>query len=201
MRTTDTLAPPITVPAGTVLFRAGQDCTGFVVVRDGVVRVTLTGESGREIVLYRVAPGDICLQTFGCLVDGTPYAAQGVAETALTIEILPPARFHALVAQDADFRARLFGAVARRFADMERLVEEVALTGIPARLARALLRLADGGAQVDVTHETLASEIGSAREVVSRQLSVWARGGLIESGRGHLGLTNPAALRQIAEAG
>jgi len=188
----------IEIPAGQVLFRPGQECHGFVVVHKGTVRVMLTGESGREIVLYRVQPGDICLQTFSALVHGTPYSAEGLAETDLEIEILPPAEFQARVIQDQAFRARLFGAVADRFEDLERLVEDVALTGIPARLARALLRLGGEDGRVVARHEELASEIGSAREVVSRQLAAFARGGLIVLGRGEVRLVSPAGLKVLA---
>ena len=99
--------------------RAGSECAGFVVVHSGTVRVSLTGENGREIVLYRVNPGDICLQTFGCLVQGQPYGAEGVAETDLAIEIIPPAEFQRRVGQDDAFRAQLFAAVAHRFHDLE----------------------------------------------------------------------------------
>ena len=190
--------PVVSVPQGTVLFSPGQECSGFVVVHAGTVRVSLVAENGREIVLYRVRPGDICLQTFGALVHGAPYSAEGVAETDLAIEMVPPGAFQARVAADAAFRGQLFAAVANRFADLERLVEEVALTGIPARLARALLRLMDGSGQVAVTHEALATEIGSAREVVSRQLAAFARAGLVEGGRGALRVVASEGLRALA---
>jgi len=182
------------VSQGTALFHPGQECAGFVVVHEGTVRVSLVGENGREIVLYRVAPGDICLQTFGCLVQGTSYGAQGIAETDLAIEIIPPAQFQQRVANDPAFRQSLFAAVAHRFADLEQLVEDVALTGIPARLARALLRMADAQGLVHATQEVLATEIGSAREVVSRQLAAFARGGLIAVGRGEIRLLTRAGL-------
>lgn len=188
----------IDVSQGTVLFQAGSECRGFVVVHSGTVRVSLTGENGREIVLYRVSPGDICLQTFGALVQGLPYSAEGVAETDLRIEIIPPAEFQRRVATDEAFRAQLFAAVAHRFHDLERLVEDVAMTGIPARLARALLRLADEEGMVAATQEQLATEIGSAREVVSRHLSAFARSGLIESGRGAIRLVARGGLEALA---
>ena len=194
-------SPTISVPQGGVLFRPGQDCGGFVVVHSGTVRVSLTGENGREIVLYRVRPGDICLQTFGCLVRGTSYGAEGVAETDLLIEMISPAAFQARVTNDPAFLHMLFAAVAHRFADLERLVEDVALTGIPARLARALLRLIDASGTVTATQEALATEIGSAREVISRQLTGFARSGLITVGRGAIHVLAPDGLRGLAGTG
>lgn len=191
--------PPaiVRLPAAKVLYRPGDACQGFVVVHEGTVKVSLMAENGREIVLYRVHPGDICLQTFGCLVNGSHYSAEAVAETPVAIEIISPAEFQRRVVQDAPFRDHLFAGVAARFADLERLVEDVALTSLDARLARALLRLADDAGMVHATHEALAVEIGSARAVVSRQLSAFARDGLVSLARGHIRLDNAPALRAM----
>ncbi len=185
------------VPKGRVLFRPGQDCAGFVVLRGGTIRVSLTAENGREIVLYRVRPGEVCLQTFGCLINHQPYGAEGVAETDLELELVPTATFHERVTGDAAFRGQLFAAVAARFADMERLVEEVALTGLDARLARTLLRLAGAAGVVTATHEVIAVEIGSGRAAVSRTLGRWARHGLVDIGRGAVRIRDAAALEAL----
>jgi len=186
------------VPRGTVLFRPDDACLGFVVVHEGTVKVSLTAENGREIVLYRVRPGDVCLQTFGCLVGEEPYSAEGVAETDLAIEIVPAAEFESRVAGDEAFRSRLLTAVASRFHDLERLVEDVALSSLGARLARALLRLAEPDGTVHGTHESLATEIGSARAAVSRQLAAMAQGGLIAVTRGEIRLLSPQGLEALA---
>lgn len=190
----------MSIPRGQILFRPEQECSGFVIVHAGSIKVSLMAESGREIVLYRVRPGEICLQTFGCLVQGTHYSAEGVAETDLEIEIIPAGKFQERVASDAAFRTQLFNAVATRFTDLERLVEDVALSTIAERLARALLRLTDEHGMVTATHEALATEIGSARAVVSRQLGDFQRAGLIEVTRGHIRLQNRARLAVLSHA-
>lgn len=192
------VSPTQHVPQGTVLFRPEAECAGFVVVHAGSVKVSLTAENGREIVLYRVRPGEICLQTFGCLVNHTSYSAEGVAETDLELEVIPAGEFRRRVADEAPFREQLFSAVAARFADLERLVEDVALSSVAERLARALLRLAGDGAMIDATHEALATEIGSARAVISRQLGAFQRDGLIEITRGHIALLRRADLQELA---
>ncbi|MCC6926421.1 Crp/Fnr family transcriptional regulator [Novosphingobium sp.] len=187
----------LAIPRGTVLFQPEAACQGFVVVHKGTIKVSLTAENGREIVLYRVRPGEVCLQTFGCLVNGNAYSAEGVAESDLEIEVIPPGEFHRRVGSEGPFREQLFSAVAARFSDLERLVEDVALSSVAERLARALVRLAGSDGIVDATHEALATEIGSAREVVSRQLAQLARDGMIEVTRGHIALRDPARLRSL----
>lgn len=190
---------PLICPAGTVLFRPGQDCPGFVRLHKGTIRVTLTAPNGREVVLYRVAPGDVCLQTFACLTDGRSYSAEGIAETDITGEIMPHARFRRAMSDDPDFRAEVMQAVARRFADFQQLVEDVALTGFDARLARVLLRLAGVGNEIETTHDALAAETASGRAFVSRRLGEFSRRGLVRPGRGHLTLLDRAGLERIAE--
>jgi len=190
--------PTALVPKGQVLFRPGEDCSGFVVVHSGTIRVSLTGESGREIVLYRVHPGEVCLQTFGCLINHRPYSAEGLAESDLEIELVPAGEFRQRVIEDGEFRERLFAAVAARFDDMERLVEDVALTGLEARVAKSLLRLMDGTRVVTATHESIAAEIGSGRAAVSRTLGQLARRGTIEIGRGAIRILDGPALETLS---
>jgi CRP/FNR family transcriptional regulator len=189
----------IACPAGTILFRAGDPCRGFVDVRRGSIRVSLTAASGREVVLYRVAPGEICLQTFSCLVDSHDYAAEGVAETDLEATLIPPGQFRAMLAGDDAFRDRVMHAVSGRFTDFLRFVEDVTLAGLEARLARALLRLQGPDGLVHATHETLAREAGSAREAVSRQLAAFRQQGLVEMGRGHVRILAPARLVALVD--
>lgn len=188
------------VAKGTRLFHAGDDCPGFVTVHSGTIKVVLTAENGREIVLYRVNPGEVCLQTFGCLTSGQPYSAEGIAETDLTVEIIPEGEFQRRIAEDPQFRARLFSGVSARFSDMERLIEDVALSGLQARLARLLLRIADGDGQIATTHEALASEIGSGRAAITRTLGEFGRRGLIEARRGVIAVLDKAGLEAVSHA-
>jgi CRP/FNR family transcriptional regulator len=186
------------IAAGAALFHPGQPCSAFVLVHGGCIRVSLTSEAGREIILYRVGPGQVCLQTFGCLINGQPYSAQGIAETTLEIELVPAAEFQQRIVDDEPFRRQLLAAVAARFGDMERLVEDVALSGFDCRLARTLLRLADGDGAICRTHEALASEMGSGRAAVTRGLGSFAERGLIALARGRVTLLDRAGLAGLA---
>lgn len=180
-----------------MLFRPGSPCAGWLRVLSGTIRVSLTGSGGREITLYRVRPGEVCLQTFTCLAQGCDYAAEGVVEEALTAELLPAAGFADALGEPA-FRAEVLGAVAARFGQLEGLVERVAFAGLDARLAAALLDAAGPDGMAHTTHDQLAVDCGSAREAVSRKLKQLSGEGLVEVARGHVRLVQPAALRRLA---
>ncbi len=186
--------------AGDILFRADDPCPGFIALRSGAIKVGLTSPSGREIVLYRVHPGEICLQTFSCLVQNKSYAAEGAAEDAVDALLIPPATFDTLMRENEAFRAAVLGSVASRFADFEQVVETLAFSGLEERVASVLLRLADGDGIVHATQEALAAEIGSAREAVSRQLGLLARQGLVGVSRGRVELLRRDALSRLVSA-
>jgi CRP/FNR family transcriptional regulator len=187
------------VKAGDILFRPGQECQGFVKVRSGRIKVFLTAENGREIILYRVEPDDVCLQTFGCLVNHQLYSAEGRAESDVEIEIIPRPEFNRLIVSDTQFREQVFAAVAARFKDFEFLIETVALSSVEVRLARILLRLMDDEKIVRATQEMLASEIGSAREVINRQLTTLAAKGLVKIMRGQILVLAPEKIEKISK--
>ena len=186
------------IPAKTVLFRSGDSCKGFVVLHEGSIRVTLTAPNGREVVLYRVAPGDVCLQTFSCLIEDRHSSAEGVAESELVAEVIPAAQFYQRIAIDTEFRDRIFKAVARRFAELESLVENVALSALGIRLARVLLRLSKHHPEVDATHDQLARETASGRAAVSRQLAAFAETGLVKLERGRVTIADRDGLEALA---
>lgn len=184
--------------AGDVLFHPGAACPGFLILERGTIRVTLTAANGREVVLYRVGAGTICLQTFTCLVSGAHYSAEGVVEADVAGEIVPTDQFQARLASDGAFRALVFDGVAQRFAEYQRLVEEVALTGFDQRLARVLLRLAGDDGFVAATHAALASETASGRAFVSRRLAEFAKLGVVEQAKGGVRIADRAGLERIA---
>ena len=189
---------PLKCSAGTVLFQPGQECPGFLKLEKGTIRVVLTAASGREVVLYRVHPGGLCLQTFSCLVEGKSYSATGIAEADIEGEIVSHAAFRRMMETDTAFLSSVLGAVATRFSDYEQLVEDVALTGFDARLARVLRRQANAAGEVVATHDQLATETASGRAFVSRRLAAFEKDGLVHRHRGHIEIVDDARLEQIA---
>lgn len=188
----------LTLPKGETIFHPGQPCPGFVLLNEGTIKVTLTGPSGREVVLYRVRPGEICLQTLSCLISGEPYGAEGIAETAIKGDLVPASEFHEMLAGDAEFRNAIMSSVATRFAEYQQLVEDVALTSFDARLAKVLLRMADSREFVAKTHSALATETASGRAYVTRRLAEFAKKGLVKQEEDGIFLRNRAHLEQLA---
>ena len=188
---------PFTARQGQTLFQPGQECPGFLDLTKGSIRVMLTGASGREVVLYRVRPGEVCLQTFSCLVDGHSYGAEGIVEADIEGNLIPAAEFRQQLEDDASFRQKVLSSVALRFAEYQQLVEDVALTGFDARLAKALLRLADDDV-VHATHAALAAETASGRAYVTRRLAVFAEKGMVEQMPDGIAIKDKRALEQIA---
>ncbi|MDP2085554.1 MAG: Crp/Fnr family transcriptional regulator [Gemmobacter sp.] len=191
--------PPRDIPRGTRLFAPGDIARGFAVVLTGRVEVHLTGPSGREILLYAVEPGQSCVQTTLGLLGDAPYTAEALAVTDCRVVSIPAPQFHDLMNQSAPFRGFVFRAFAARMADMTALLERVAFTRVEARLAAALLELAQGDT-VQITQADLAARIGTAREVVSRRLDAMARQGQVTTDRGRIHLIDRDALARLATA-
>ena len=182
------------VPAGTVLFDDHQACEGFPFVVSGSIRVIKASPSGRELPLYRVAPGETCVISSSCLLGHEDYNARGVAESDTEMVVLPKAVFEELLGEPA-FRGFVFHLFADRIADLMQLIEEVAFHKLDQRLAALLL---GKGRVLHTTHQQLADELGSVREMVSRLLKGFAAQGLVKLGREQVALIDPAGLRRVA---
>ncbi len=188
------------VPAGASLFHTGDLCQHYVVVLNGSVAVRRFAENGREIVLYRVGEGQTCALTTSCLLAADPYPAEGVAETALSLMLVPSAIFSELLGLSAAFRQFVFQAFGERLSELILLVESVALRRLDIRLAERLLQLAgEGQTEIRKTHQELAAELGTAREVISRYLKEFERKGWLQTQRGNLHLLDPDQMQRFLQ--
>jgi len=144
------VAQALRVPAGTTVFRPGDACQNYLMVAQGSVRVQKVSESGREIVLYRVEPGQTCVLTTSCLLAGERYPAEGVTETEVVARVLPLAPFHELLAASDVFRHFVFSSFGCRMAELMALVEEVAFGRMDSRLAQRLLALGGSSGRIEI---------------------------------------------------
>jgi CRP/FNR family transcriptional regulator len=185
------------VPAGSVLFDASQPCRGFPLLLEGSVRVSKSTPAGREILLYRVDPGQGCIMSGGCLLGHSDYSARGVAEEDVTLLSIPPAHFHALLLESEPFRRFVFGMYGERLAEVMELVEEVAFRRLDERLAQLLIHR---GPVIEATHQKLADELGSVREIVSRLLRSFEARGWVKLERERITLLDPQSLAALPAA-
>lgn len=187
------------VPKDTVIFGPGKAPETLLLLLDGSVRVQQTSENGREVFLYRVTAGQSCVLTTACLLAYEEYSAEGIAETDLEAVLVPRVTFDELIAGSPEFRRFVFAAYARRITDLFRVIEDVAFRRVDVRLAQRLVSLAGADGALEATHAALATELGSVREVISRQLQEFQRRGWVELGRGTIQITAPAALKRLAD--
>ena len=188
----------VSVPAGAAVFAPGQSADNLLLLLDGVVRVQQRSDTGREVTLYRVHAGESCVLTTACMLSHEAYSADGVAETEVSAVAIPRAVFDDLTGRSAVFRAFVFAAYSRRIADLFALIDDIVFQRMDVRLAARLLELADADGVVHATHAALASELGTAREVVSRALAKFHRRGWVAQARGEVRLVGPEGLRRLA---
>ncbi len=181
------------VPAGTLLFDAGMACQALPLVLEGRIKVSKRAENGREIRLYSVRPGELCIVTISCLLGGDPYPASGIAETPISALALPRPLILRLVAEHPPFREMVFRLFADRMTGLMHLVEEVAFHKLDQRLSAWLL---ERGPLITVSHQAVADELGSVREIVSRLLKQFEEEGSVRLGRERIEVLNPAPLQK-----
>ena len=190
-------AQVLRVPAGGVLFDAGQPCRGFPLVLEGSVRVSKGSPGGREILLYRVEPGQGCILSGGCLIGHSDYSARGIAEEDVTLLSLPAELFQKLMVEAEPFRRFVFSLYGERLSEMMELVDAVAFRKLDQRLAQLLVQR---GPVLELTQQKLADELGSVREIVSRLLRSFESRGWVTLERERITVRDPRALAACYEA-
>jgi CRP/FNR family transcriptional regulator, anaerobic regulatory protein len=172
--------------AGTMVLREGQACSSVPFVLEGVIRVFKTAESGREISLYRIEAGQVCILSSGCGTGLASFPASVVAEKKTSAAFLKRELFQLLLNEGPTFRSFVFNQYSRRLAEIFELVEEVAFRKVDERLSQwfAEMDSAAPGEPISATHQVLADHVGTSREVVSRILKDWEQRGFIGISRG-----------------
>ena len=186
-----------TLQAGQCVFSQGQPANNYLVVTRGSVKVFARSSSGKEVVLYRVRESEMCLLTTACMLSHTSYPAEAITETETVARVIPKPVFEREMKDSEPFRRFVFEGLSARLAQVMFRFEQIVLESIRHRLADYLLCNATEEGLVETTHEALAAEIGSAREVVSRRLDRLARAGALRAERGRITIRDRAALETL----
>jgi CRP/FNR family transcriptional regulator len=189
----------VQVPAGQLIFGPYDPCQNWLMVLRGSVRVQQTAPSGREIVVCRIGAGKTCIISALCVLSERPYTTESFTEEDLTALALPGHVFRKLLGESDRFRQFVFSAYNDEIMSLMTVVGELAFRRIESRLAERLVEHAGDENKVRRTHQDLAVELGTAREVVSRQLKEFERKGWVRTTRGVIELQDVGALQEIAE--
>lgn len=187
------------VPADTTVFRPGDPCSNLLFLIKGRVRVFMSGDNGREIVLSHLKGGDLCVLTLTTLLQTSDYSAAAVTEKPTRAARLPVADFREAFANSRGFQDFILSTLAQRMHDTLFLLQEVAFERLEMRLVCFLLRQRDGcgSCAVEMTHQQIACELGTTREMVSRILKDLERRGCVRLSRKHIELADTSRLEDI----
>jgi CRP/FNR family transcriptional regulator len=181
-------AATVNLPEKTTIFYQGDNCKNYLLVIKGKVKVFTRAENGREIILYRVNDGESCTLTTTCLLAGNNYPAEGVTETPIEALAISLAEFNKGIAQSPSFRQFVFNNYGKRLCAVITLVGEVSFGRIDVRLAKVLTNDDSSNTTLNITHQDLATELGTAREVISRQLKDFEHKGWLTLSRGKISI-------------
>lgn len=191
----------VELPAGESVFRCGDPCRNYLVVLDGSVRVQVLSTGGREVLLYRVLAGESCVITTSCLISHEAYPAEGITDKPTLAMIIPQGGFNEALGCSEAFRRFVFTNQGQRLGDLIHRIEDVAFGRVDVRLARLLVDRCDRvTSRVEATHQQLASELGTAREVISRQIKAFERKRWVAARRGAVEVLDPESLARVSKA-
>ncbi len=194
--------------AGNILHAMEGDCLGLVVVLEGSVRAYMMSEEGREITLYHIRTGEWDVLTASCIMYQVTFDTQMVIEQNSRILIVPTTVLAGLKQNNVYVRSFIYETLTERFSDVMWTIQQILFYGIDQRVAAFLLnhaeqpaaeRTSSAGAQVRATHEQIAREINTAREVVARIIKRFADDGIVETARGRIIITDPERLLEMTE--
>lgn len=185
------------VPPGVVIAEPGIKCAQLALVMSGLVRVYKLAESGREITLYRIEPGETCVLTTSCILNTTVFTALAVTETPVNAIMLPATLVRNWLDHYGCWRTFVFALVTQRLDDLMTTIDEIAFRRMDSRIVDWLIKNAGLQQVVNTTHQKIADDLGTSREVVSRILKDFELRGAIELRRGEVRLNNHEQLRNL----
>ncbi|MCG6885681.1 MAG: Crp/Fnr family transcriptional regulator [Proteobacteria bacterium] len=177
-------------PARSTLLKAGASCEVFLLMLEGTLRLYQIAEDGREVTLYRTNPGHICLMSINSLIHNRPFKANAVTETDIKALMLSAEQFHQAMRVSEQFRNLVLSNLMNSVCEMIQTFYDTAFETLDMRLACLLGRLFErtGSDILNVTHQELAQDLGTSREVVSRLLKKLENKQCITLSRGQIRL-------------
>lgn len=187
------------VSQGTVIHNGSMDCTGLLLLEQGQLRSFMLSEEGREITLYRLLDGDICLFSASCMLRSIQFDVTITAQRDTSLWVIPAELYKSIMAQSAPLANFTNEVMADRFSNVMWLLEQVLWKRFDQRLALFLLeeRALEGTDMLKLTHEAIGSHLGNPREVVTRMLRYFQSEGLVELARGTVKIADANGLKEL----
>ena len=182
------------IPQGHDVFMQGDHVDAIALLISGIVRVYKIGEMGREITLYRFGNGESCILTANAILNQKTFPAVATVESEAEAVMIPAGTFRDWVRRYDLWREFVFDLLSQRLASVMSILDEVVFLRMDARIAAFVLKRASAGRRIQITHQEIAAELGTSREVVSRILEGFASAGLIGASRGELEVLDPEGL-------
>lgn len=186
------------IPAGQDVFLEGDSVDAIALLISGVVRVYKIGETGREITLYRLGYGESCILTANAILSHKSFPAIATVEKDAEAIMIPADSFRDWVKRYDPWREFVFDLLSERLFAVMAVVDEVVFQRMDRRVASLLLDRSRTANPLRVTHQEIAAELGSSREVISRILEDFAQKGMVEVGRGTVEILDPDELSERA---
>ena len=188
------------LPANSIICNQSAQCSQLGLLVSGRVRVYKLSESGKEITLYRIKPGESCVLTASCILSDINFPAFAVTEVETEALMVPTSFVNKRIAENTIWQKFIFSLVAKRLADVIEVIEEVAFKKLDSRIAKQLLYMgASNQNTIQITHQQLAGELGTSREVISRILKDFEHQGIIDVLRGKISILDRTKIKKIAD--
>lgn len=189
----------INVEAKQKVLTQGAICKDYLLVTEGRVRVQFLtrSRSGRERVLYHVHSGEDCVLTTSCLFTDDGFPVEGIAETEVSVIAIPATVFHETLKKSEAFQQFVFSALEKRLSEVISRMETLCTLSVEHQLAKVLLLMGRDSPVIKITHQELASEVGTAREVVSRCLKKFEKNRWVKLGRKKIQLRDRLGLQAL----
>ncbi|HEY5562885.1 MAG TPA: Crp/Fnr family transcriptional regulator [Clostridiaceae bacterium] len=188
-------------PIGTMILEEGAACTNMVFVLSGIIRVYKLSPEGKEITLYRLGKGETCVLSVSCIMGNAHYPAIAQVEEEAILGIIPAGFYKELFLSEAGCQQFIFNTISTRLQEVMLLIDEVVFKNMDTRLAAFIIQKLDKSnieEKLDMTHEKIAIELGTAREVVSRLLKDFEKKNIVSLSRGRIIVKNKELLKKIA---
>jgi len=182
------------IKKGTVIHRGSEDCVGLFVIKSGQLRAYILSEEGKEVTVYRLFERDICLFSASCIIASIQFDLIIETEKDAELWVIPADIYKSLMLRSVDAANYTNQIIASRMSDVVWLVEQVMWKSFDKRLAEFLLEESaiEQSDQLQITHDRIASHLGTAREVVTRMLRYFQSEGAVTLSRGSINLTGKA---------